>query len=75
MASFDGPAVARAGSGVCYGYFERAPSRRGVAGRTQARAACKAVIEFAPEPRSSDARPVAVAGRRFGVDEAGQASV
>jgi glycolate oxidase FAD binding subunit len=48
MASFDGPAIARAASGVCYGYFEDVPAamawRRASEGRD-----CKAVIEFAPE--------------------------
>ncbi len=48
MASFEGPAVARAASGVCYGYFEDVPSavawRRAAEGR-----GAKAVIEFAPE--------------------------
>lgn len=48
MASFPGPAVARAATGVCYGYFERAgdaaswlagPGRR-----------VGAVVEFSPEP-------------------------
>jgi glycolate oxidase FAD binding subunit len=45
---FDGPAVARAGSGVCYGYFEDAAS----AGRWAAEAAgrgVKAAVEFSPE--------------------------
>jgi FAD/FMN-containing dehydrogenase len=48
MQSFPGPAVARAGSGVCYGYFERAQA----AAEWMAGAygpGCKAVIEFAPE--------------------------
>jgi len=48
VASFDGPALARAGSGVCYGYFaevvEAAKWRRQSAGRPS-----KAVIEFSPE--------------------------
>jgi len=48
MASFEGPAIARAASGVCYGYFEDVPAamawRRAAEGR-----GCKAVIEFAPE--------------------------
>ena len=50
MGSFDGPAVARAGSGVCYGYFESLEA----ASRWLAEAAgrgWKAVIEFAPEDR------------------------
>ena len=48
MASFDGPALARAGSGVCYGYFAEAANaakwRRESAGRPST-----AVIEFSPE--------------------------
>jgi FAD/FMN-containing dehydrogenase len=48
MQSFPGPAVARAGSGVCYGYFERAQAAAEWLGSTP-RAICKAVIEFAPE--------------------------
>jgi glycolate oxidase FAD binding subunit len=48
MGSFPGPAVARAGTGVCYGYFDRAdeagtwlagPGRR-----------VGAVVEFSPDP-------------------------
>lgn len=52
MASFEGPAIARAASGVCYGYFENVPAavewRRAAAGRGS-----RAVIEFAPEPSKS----------------------
>jgi FAD/FMN-containing dehydrogenase len=48
MQSFPGPAVARAGSGVCYGYFERAQAAADWLGSTP-RAICKAVMEFAPE--------------------------
>jgi glycolate oxidase FAD binding subunit len=48
MASFRGPALARAGSGVAYGYFEEcAPAAEwmtGAAGR-----GWRAVVEFAPE--------------------------
>ena len=29
MASFDGPALARAGTGVCYGYFEQTDAAAG----------------------------------------------
>jgi glycolate oxidase FAD binding subunit len=50
LASFEGPALARAGSGVCYGYFEHSDAAAswlsGAAGR-----GWKAVIEFAPEER------------------------
>ncbi len=48
MESFPGPAVARAGSGVCYGYFERAQAAAEWLAGTQP-SGCKAVIEFAPE--------------------------
>jgi glycolate oxidase FAD binding subunit len=48
ITAFEGPALARAGSGVCYGYFaevaEAAKWRRKSAGRVG-----KAVIEFSPE--------------------------
>ena len=48
MATFPGPAIARAASGVCYGYFDSLPAamewRRSAEGR-----GCRAVIEFAPE--------------------------
>ena len=48
MASFEGPAMARAGSGVCYGYFEDVAAA--VAWRARRKGArSKAVIEFAPE--------------------------
>ena len=52
MESFEGPAVARAGSGVCYGYFERASA----AGEwlTRASRGGKVVIEFSPEDRHVD---------------------
>lgn len=48
MERFPGPAVARAGSGVCYGYFERAQAAADWLAGTQP-SGCKAVIEFAPE--------------------------
>jgi len=48
MQSFPGPAVARAGSGICYGYFERSQDAADwLAGARQS--ASKAVIEFAPD--------------------------
>lgn len=48
MASFPGPAVARAASGVCYGYFEKVQgAAKWLAGASGMN--CKAVIEFAPE--------------------------
>lgn len=50
MASFDGPALARAATGVCYGYFERTEAAAAwLAGAV--RRGWKAVIEFAPEER------------------------
>jgi len=50
LGSFDGPAVARAGSGVCYGYFEQsAAATEWMA--TAAVRGWKAVIEFSPEGR------------------------
>ena len=48
MASFDAAAIGRAGSGVCYGYFNRAD----IAGRwirTATDRGWKSVIEFAPD--------------------------
>ena len=50
MQSFPGPAVARAASGVCYGYFEQAEAAAGWFART-GEMGWKAVIEFAPEAR------------------------
>jgi len=48
MASFEGPAVARAGSGVCYGYF--AQTDGAAAWLSQAvRRGWKAVVEYAPD--------------------------
>ncbi len=48
MVSFQGPALARAGSGVCYGYFER-PDAAAAWMSASAKNGWKAVIEFAPE--------------------------
>jgi len=45
-ASFDGPAVARAGSGVCYGYFEESKAASAWIGNSAA-AGWRSVIEFA----------------------------
>ena len=48
VALFKGPALARAGSGICYGYFDRADAA--AAWMSAARKhGWKAVIEFAPE--------------------------
>jgi glycolate oxidase FAD binding subunit len=46
VGSFEGPAVARAGAGVCYGYFEQPVAAAEWLGRAVARD-WKAVIEFA----------------------------
>jgi glycolate oxidase FAD binding subunit len=50
MESFPGPAVARAASGVCYGYFDQAEATAGWFARANG-LGWKAVIEFAPEAR------------------------
>jgi len=48
MAAFDGPAIARAGTGVCYGYFERCEAAAAfMAGAVQR--GWKTVLEFAPQ--------------------------
>ena len=48
IASFDGPVLARAGSGVCYGYFtEVAETAKWL--RKPGERAAKAVVEFSPE--------------------------
>jgi FAD/FMN-containing dehydrogenase len=46
-ASFEGPAIARAGSGVCYGYFEQAAAAAEWLDAARQRE-WKAVMEFAP---------------------------
>jgi len=50
MSSFGGPAVARAGSGVCYGFFEAPEAAADWAAESAGRG-WKAVIEFSPEDR------------------------
>ena len=50
MESFPGPAIARAASGVCYGYFEQAEATADWFSRAKGMR-WKAVIEFAPEAR------------------------
>jgi glycolate oxidase FAD binding subunit len=53
MRAFEGPAVARAGTGVCYGYFESsAAAGAWFAGPAQMR--WKSVIEFSPEARKHE---------------------
>ena len=54
MESFPGPALARAGSGVCYGYFEQCRRRRGLVGAARRGAAGK---------RSSSSRRKRASGR------------
>jgi FAD/FMN-containing dehydrogenase len=58
MASFPGAAIARAGSGVCYGYFERSAAALEWLGRGKSR---RAVLEFAPDEcrRTADLWPLA----------------
>jgi glycolate oxidase FAD binding subunit len=51
--SFPGPAVARAGSGVCYGYFERTEAAAGWLS-SAVRVGWKAVLEFSPEEWKQD---------------------
>ena len=52
LESFGGPALARAGTGVCYGYFESsAAAARWMSEHVPGRS--KAVIEFAPEAARS----------------------
>ena len=62
MESFPGPAVARAGTGVCYGYFDAA--ERAAAWIKEALAKnWKAIIEFAPEGRKAGMELWPAAGR------------
>jgi glycolate oxidase FAD binding subunit len=53
IASLDGPAVARAGSGVCYGYFDRAEAAA-LWVADAARRGWKAVVEHCPEERKRE---------------------
>jgi glycolate oxidase FAD binding subunit len=48
MAAFPGPGIARAGTGVCYGYFERAQDAAAFLAGPGRRAG--GVIEFSPDP-------------------------
>ena len=53
MASFEGPALARAGSGVCYGYFERcAAAAEWLAAAVER--GWRTVMEYAPEERKKN---------------------
>ena len=58
MRSFLGPAIARAGTGVCYGYFERADDAAAWLAGPGKRPG--AVIEFSPDPwkRTAELWPV-----------------
>ena len=58
MGSFPGPAVARAGTGVCYGYFGRAEEAGAWLAGPGRRAG--AVVEFSPDPwkRTAELWPV-----------------
>jgi len=53
IASLDGPAIARAGSGVCYGYFDRAEAAA-LWVADAARRGWKAVVEHCPETRKRE---------------------
>ena len=52
MQSISGPAIARAGSGICYAYFENA-DEAGAFAAASAREYSGTVIEFAPENRKA----------------------
>ncbi|MDE3160505.1 MAG: FAD-binding oxidoreductase [Acidobacteriota bacterium] len=52
LASFPGPALARAGSGVCYGYFEGCDAADAWIAGAVAKG-WRAVIEFAPQSRKT----------------------
>jgi glycolate oxidase FAD binding subunit len=66
MASFEGPAVARAGSGVCYGYF--AQTDAAAAWLSQAvRRGWKAVIEYAPDQQRQTLDLWPSPGNDFGI--------
>jgi glycolate oxidase FAD binding subunit len=58
MRSFPGPAIARAGTGVCYGYFQRAEEAAAWLAGPGKRAG--AIIEFSPDPwkRTADLWPL-----------------
>jgi FAD/FMN-containing dehydrogenase len=74
LASFEGPALARAGSGVCYGYFEhrRRPPQAGFPAPPGADGSRHRVCAGRAQ---ADARVVAVSGRRFGNHAARQEPV
>ncbi len=53
MESFRGPSVARAGSGVCYGYFDESRAASSWLTETAARG-MKAVMEYSREDRDGN---------------------
>ncbi len=53
MQSVPGPAIARAGTGVCYAYFQDSGEAVRFAAET-ARSLCGTVVEFAPENRKEE---------------------
>ncbi len=61
MESFEGPAVARAGTGVCYGYFEESRSASAWLAEAVARG-WKAVIEYSREDRDGSGLWLSPAG-------------
>jgi glycolate oxidase FAD binding subunit len=65
MQSIPGPAVARAGSGVCYAYFEHAHEATAFA--ATARDYADTVVEFAPENRKDEMNLWPVPGQDLGV--------
>ena len=74
MASFEGPAIARAGSGVCYGYFEdvsAAVAWRRARGRSRIEGGNRVLARGF----QTDAGVMACAGRRFRNHEAREATV
>jgi len=66
MASFDGAAVARAGSGVCYGYFEQCDAAAAWLSEA-ARRGWKAVIEYAPDRQRQTLELWPAPGKDFGI--------
>ena len=66
MASFPGSAVARAGSGVCYGYFERTDDAVAWISEAAGRG-WTAVIEFAPDSRRQSLDLWPSPGSDFGI--------
>lgn len=53
LQSAPGPAIARAGSGICYAYFEHSDDAVAYAAAT-ARERCETVVEFAPPDRGEE---------------------